>query len=184
MDCYAIIVSTSWQPPPVPRTRFRTSSSRVDLKGIPDKGNARGAPGGVHPRAPMWMKPVTVMSVFIFSACVHEMVVYVAMRRTIVPINTYGLLVTAPFLVVWDNLYPVIGHGPKGNTPTPSCGSGAVNGAQGVGEPSGAVKRPRPPSGSYRGLGPVLAYGYGHLPTALLFDMYGWRWWRSAHGPE
>lgn len=74
--------------------------------GTPSKGGHDG--GVVSTGVPGWWFVATATMAFLFSGLVHEAVGYIAMRRTVYPINTFFLTMTALMFPFWDLLFPVV----------------------------------------------------------------------------
>ncbi|CAM9724625.1 unnamed protein product [Ascophyllum nodosum] len=49
---------------------------------------------------------LALVSVFMFSSVVHEVVLFVAMRRTCWPINSFSLMTSVVFVAAWDKIFP------------------------------------------------------------------------------
>lgn len=137
-----------------------------------------------------------VLATFIVSAVFHEAVVYVAMRGTVWPFNTFLLTVAASLVMAWDNVFPPPPPPPqlkKHDHPRPvlsavpsSDGRGGSGSRRGGDDPV-ATAETESAGGSrpvevYRGRGvaAVLAFGVLTQLSVSICDVAAWLWWRSA----
>lgn len=154
------------------------------LKGerVVDGGNGKQImPPTVAARSPSttgWL--AAVLATFIVSGVFHEAVVYVAMRGSCWPFNTFLLTVAGLLILLWDRVFPVRQddthrvHVSSGSAGSGRDGSNGVNGGSGAGK----VK-------------PVRAYGRRGMIAAVVFtiliqlsafisDIVAWLWWRHV----
>lgn len=64
--------------------------------------------GGKASKAPSWAVTASVVLVFFLSGLLHEATGYLGMRRTIFPMNTFFLLLSASMFPTWDLIFPVV----------------------------------------------------------------------------
>lgn len=182
--------------------RSRASASE-DVAATPVKaGNGRGAHtatgdgagkgaesdgGGVNVKpaaVPGWLAAVT--ATFVVSGIYHEAIVYVAMRGTCWPFNTFLLVVAGGLVTLWDLVFPlIVGRGnvhaaalareekANGGVAGGAEDAAAAGNCKGVG-----VKMVRPYGA--RGMLSAAIFSVLVQMSAFICDCAAWLWWRHV----
>ena len=116
---------------------------------------------------------LALVSVFMFSSVVHEVVLFVAMRRTCWPINSFSLMTSVVFVAAWDKIFPpkYLIHEDSKRTEV----------EVGVDSEGGGLMSRRLVGSEWRGWGAVVHFQSTSIPVTLLFDFFCWQWWRHAY---
>eukprot|EP00903_Cladosiphon_okamuranus_P020112 g18469.t1 len=123
-----------------------------------------------------------VLATFVVSGVFHEAVVYVAMRGTCWPFNTFLLCVAGALITTWDRVFPPLPLRQGGGVESPSLGGGGGGGSEGSGQgttSSGTVKVVK----AYGNRGMVSVFFFNALvqQSAFIADTAAWLWWRHIH---
>lgn len=118
-----------------------------------DSGTETASEGRNNKKGPPQGWGWAVMCVFGVSTAFHEAVVFVAMRGTCWPFNTFLLTVAGTLILTWDRVFPVLGTEDNGT----ASDSGTATAAAAV--PEGARK---PIGGGVDGLGDCDVGGNRH----------------------
>lgn len=156
-------------------------AARDDEKEDTDVGKDTDKPPPPLPSSKKgWL--LAVLATFVVSAVFHEAVVYVAMRGSIWPFNTFLLTVAATLVVAWDSIFPPPKHGKRPIlSDLSSDGCGDSRGGGGV----VATAEEKSAEGSlvrtHRGRGIVAALAFTVLIqlSAFICDIAAWLWWRN-----
>lgn len=182
--------------------RSRASASE-DVAATPVKaGNGRGTHtatgdgagkgaesdgGGVNVKpaaVPGWL--AAVAATFVVSGIYHEAIVYVAMRGTCWPFNTFLLVVAGGLVTLWDIVFPLIAGRGNGHAAA-LAGEEKANGGVGGGAEDAAAAG----NGKEVGVKMVRPYGARGMLSAAMFsvlvqmsaficDCAAWLWWRHV----
>ncbi|CAM9425855.1 unnamed protein product [Scytosiphon promiscuus] len=118
-----------------------------------------------------------VVATCVVSGVYHEAVVYVAMRGTCWPFNTFLLCVAGVLIITWDVLFPARSN--AGASPSPDGGSGADAASSDTGGGGGKVKKVR--VYGERGMLSAVMFTILVQLSAFIADGAAWLWWRHLH---
>lgn len=147
---------------------------------------------------------LAVLSTFAVSMIFHEVIMYVAMRGTCWPLNTFLLTVAGTFILFWDAAFPLLEGDGGGELLAGSSVSGGGDGGDGdavgmageavaattsnnreAGKDGGIVKAGRSVNAfGGRGLAAAVAFTVAVQISGFIADYSGWLWWRHVllHG--
>lgn len=132
-----------------------------------------------------WSWLAAVLPTFVVSGVFHEAVVYVAMRGTCWPFNTFLLCVAGLIITSWDYVFPII-RPAAANLESGSCDGSEVLGQQtkmeetsGGRVAAGAVKVVR--ACGDRGPLSVVVLNFAINSSIFICDCAAWLWWRYIH---
>eukprot|EP00752_Nemacystus_decipiens_P001643 g1598.t1 len=111
-----------------------------------------------------------VIATFLVSGVFHEAVVYVAMRGTCWPFNTFLLCVAGLLITTWDVVFPPIQFREAGGDGGPDDekkeGGGVVKVVRAYGD---------------RGVASFCFFSFLVQLSAFIADTIAWLWWRNIH---
>lgn len=151
--------------------------------GVIANGGGKKQEWGQRVRPPGWR--TAVFAVFAVSGIFHEAVVYVAMRGTCWPFNTFLLTVAAVFILTWDAVFPVVDQRGEQSITASSPATAAVAGvpvslpgARGEGGGVGVG----PSVDAFGARGPTAPFVFTILVqiSGLIADFAAWLWWREV----
>ena len=155
-----------------------------------EHGAGKGAESGggrvnAKPAAvPGWLPAVA--ATFVVSGVYHEAIVYVAMRGTCWPFNTFLLCVAGGLLTMWDLVFPLRegkgnGHAVALATEGKANGGGGGDAADAAAAGNGkgvGVKMVRPYGA--RGMLSAVIFSVLVQMSAFICDCAAWLWWRHV----
>ena len=131
-----------------------------------------------------WLQAVGVT--FVVSGVYHEAIVYVAMRGTCWPFNTFLLVVAGGLVTLWDLAFPLIegrgnGHAVAlaGEVKANHGIGGTADTAVAVGNGKGAAVKTVRPYGA-RGMLSAVMFSVLVQMSAFICDCAAWLWWRHV----
>lgn len=135
-----------------------------------------------------------VGATFVVSGVYHEAIVYVAMRGTCWPFNTFLLVVAGGLVTLWDLIFPLIEERGNGHAVALAgegkandgiggdgvCGvGGTADTAAAVGNDKGAAVKTVRPYGA-RGMLSAVMFSVLVQLSAFICDCAAWLWWRQV----
>lgn len=125
-----------------------------------------------------------VLATFVVSAVFHEAVVYVAMRGSVWPFNTFLLTVAGALVLAWDSVFPPPKHDKRpvlSDLSSDGCGD-PRGGGGGVVATAEGKRAEGSPVRTHRGRGIAAALAFTVLTqlSAFICDIAAWLWWRNA----
>ncbi|CBJ31665.1 Sterol or diacylglycerol O-acyltransferase [Ectocarpus siliculosus] len=154
-----------------------TSDEGVDGTKSPPSAELSTATAEVAGDPSKWTWVPAVLATFVVSGVFHEAVVYIAMRGTCWPFNTFLLCVGGVLVIFWDIVFPLPDLKPSSES-------------EGGSPPQTATLSPRNEGGAGKKV--VRAYGHRGRMSAAAFcvsvqlsafiaDCAAWLWWRHIH---
>ncbi|CAN0428692.1 unnamed protein product [Ectocarpus sp. 8 AP-2014] len=139
----------------------RAGDEGVDGTKSPPSAELSTAAAALAGEPSKWTWVPAVLATFVVSGVFHEAVVYIAMRGTCWPFNTFLLCVGGVLVIFWDIVFPLPDLKPSS-------------------EPGGGGKKVVRAYG-HRGRMSVAAFCVSVQLSAFIADCAAWLWWRHIH---
>lgn len=124
---------------------------------------------------------LAVLATFLVSGVFHEAVVYVAMRGTCWPFNTFLLCVAGVLVTTWDLVFPPLQFRPARNAPVRSPSSAGGSEVSDKGRTDGGADAKVVRAYGDRGKASVFFFFVLLQLSAFIADSAAWLWWRHIH---
>lgn len=152
-----------------------------DKTGANGVGNGSSDKDGKKPPTPGWLP--AVLATFVVSGVFHEAVVFVAMRGTCWPFNTFLLIVASSLMLTWDTVFP-LRQGQQGVSASAARGCGdssAVTTKHDNAAVGGAANGVRFARGhGSRGIASMVTFTVLVQLSACICECAAWMWWRHV----